>query len=294
MTTRHTLDAAGEQYIKRLTIDLRLRGLAQNTQNAYLRNVRFFLKFCGKDPGLLNENDVRAYLVYQMGNPALCNVSINQHNAAIRFFFAVTLNRTMNYLQMPMFKKPKTLPELLTREEVEKLIDECANVKHKAWFMLAHGSGLRVNEIAALRDCDIDSKSMRLFVFNGKGGKDRYTIISDECKCVLREYWSIHRPGRGTSWLFPGIANSPNHISGTAIEEAFRGQIRKLQITKKVSIHTLRHCFATFLLEDGANILQIKELLGHASLSSTQVYLHLANTTANVVSPADRRAVYEN
>jgi site-specific recombinase XerD len=293
MTTNQILDTTNERYVKRLEIDLQLRGLAPNTQDAYLRNVRVFLGFCGKDPAELDESDVRAYLVRQMGNPALCNASINQHNAAIRFFFAVTLNRTLNYLQMPMFKKPKTLPELLTREEAESLIDERANVKHKAWFMLAYGSGLRVSEIAALRVCDIESKSMRLFVYYGKGGKDRYTLLSRECLCVLREYWSIHKPGRGTAWLFPGIAQSPNHISSTAIEEAFKGQIRKLQITKKVSIHTLRHCFATFLLEDGASILQIKELLGHASLSSTQVYLHLANTTEGVTSPADRRTSYE-
>jgi site-specific recombinase XerD len=289
MTTQTILSAANEQYLRRLTIDLQLRGLAQNTQRSYLLNVRAFLNFCGKDATLLDETDVRAYLVQQMRSNTLCNASINLHNASIRFFFATTLNRTMNYLQMPRFKQRKTLPELLTREETERLIDECANLKHKSWFMLAYGSGLRISEIAALRVCDIDSKSMRIFVRDGKGGKDRYTLLSHECLCVLREYWSVQRPGKGTAWLFPGIAKSPNHVSPNSIGDAFIGEKKKLKITKSVSMHSLRHGFATHLLEDGAALLQIKELLGHASLSSTQVYLHLADTAAGVVSPADRR-----
>jgi site-specific recombinase XerD len=290
MSTHQILSAANEQYIKRLTIDLQLRGLSQNTQRLYLQHTRKFLGFCGKDADALDTSDVRAYLVQQMRNSKLCSASINQHNAAIRFFFAVTLNRTMNYLQMPMFKKCRTLPKMLSRDEIQRFIDECANLKHKSWFMLAYGSGLRISEVAALRVNDIDSKAMRVFVRGGKGGKDRYTLLSHECLCVLREYWSVCRPNRD-GWLFPGIANSPNHISETAIGQAFTEHKKLAGIAKQVSMHTLRHCFATHLLEDGATLLQIKELLGHVSLSSTQIYIHLANTTSEIVSPADRRTL---
>jgi site-specific recombinase XerD len=193
----------------------------------------------------------------------------------------------MNYLQLPRFKVRKKLPELLNREEINRLINECANVKHKSFLLLAYGSGLRVSEIAKLRVNDIDSKAMRIFVKNGKGGKDRYTLLSNECLCVLREYWTIYRPKHHDGWLFPGVRNI-THISSATIEDAFNNQLEKMRTAKNVSIHSLRHAFATHLLEDGTDIFRIKELLGHASLSSTTVYLHLANTSSGITSPADR------
>jgi len=214
-------------------------------------------------------------------------VTLNSYNAAIRLFFAATLNRTMNYLQLPRFKVKKKLPEILNRDELSRVINGCANVKHKSFFMLAYGSGLRVSEIAKLRVNDIDSKAMRIFVKNGKGGKDRYTILSHECLCVLREYWTVYKPKHPDGWLFPGMRNI-THIDDDSIRKAFDVQIEKSGILKDVSIHTLRHCFATHLLEDGVDLFRIKELLGHSSLNSTTVYLHLANTSSGVTSPADR------
>jgi site-specific recombinase XerD len=134
---------------------------------------------------------------------------------------------------------------------------------------------------------DIDSKSMRLFVKNGKGGKDRYTILSNECLCVLREYWTVYNPKHRDGWLFLGTSKQ-NHITRTGIADAFNKQVERIGITKEVSIHTLRHSFASHLLEDGVDLFRIKELLGHASMNSTTVYLHLANTSEGVISPADR------
>jgi len=212
-------------------------------------------------------------------------------NAAIRFFFAVTLNRTINYLQFPRFKKPKTLPEVPTREEAQQLIHNCPNLKHKAFFLLAYGGGLRVSEVASLRIKDIDSKSMRVFVRGGKGKKDRYTILSNECLCVLREYWSVYRPKHPDGWLFLDLRKR-KRITPAGVASAFEKWVGCFGSEKKLSFHSLRHAFATYLLEDGATIFQIKELLGHASLNSTAVYLHLANTTAGVVSPADRFVPY--
>jgi len=280
------------QILKRMSVDIQMRGLSEHTLASYMRYARKFLDHCGKPAEELGESDAREYLISLMREGRLDTSSINQYNAAIRFLFAVTLNRTVNYMQLPLFKKRKTLPELMSREETQRFIGECANVKHKAFFLLAYGGGLRVGEIAALRVKDIDSKSMRIFVKAGKGKKDRFTLLSNECLCTLREYWSIYRPKSTEGWLFPG-ADNRKHITTAGIEYAFDKWISRTGITKDVSTHTLRHEFATFLLEDGASIFQIKELLGHASLSSTTVYLHLANTTAGVVSPADRYVQYD-
>ena len=280
-----------KETLTRMSLDIRMRGLSESTHDSYVRYAGGFLEYCKKPEAELDEDDARRYLIHLMREGRLENASINLHNAAIRFLFAVTLNRTINYLQLPRFKKQRALPEILTREETQRLIGECANVKHKAFFQLAYGGGLRVGEIAALRVKDIDSKSMRIFVRAGKGGKDRYTILSNECLCTLREYWTIHRPEHPEGWLFLGVGGHGN-ITTAAIARAFDNRAARAGITKNVSMHSLRHGFATHLLEDGASIFQIKELLGHAGLNSTAVYLHLADTTAGVVSPADRFTPY--
>jgi site-specific recombinase XerD len=280
------------QVLKRMSVDIQMRGLSEHTLDSYVRYAGKFLDYCEKPAWELDESDAREYLIHLMREGKLENSSINQYNSAIRFLFAVTLNRTINYMQLPLFKKQKKLPELMTREETQKLIGECRNVKHKAFFLLAYGGGLRISEIAALRVKDIDSKSMRIFVKAGKGKKDRFTLLSNECLCTLREYWSIYRPKSPEGWLFPG-ADNRKHITTACVENAFDNWILRIGITKEVSTHTLRHEFATFLLEDGASIFQIKELLGHASLNSTVIYIRLANTTTGIVSPADRYVPYD-
>jgi site-specific recombinase XerD len=277
-----------QQLLRRMSEDMQMRGMAEGTQALYLRRAEKFLAYCGKSAHDLDERDARQYLLHLLREEKLSNGSVNTFNEAIRFLFAVTMNRTMNYLQMPRFKKRRTLPELLSREEAIGIIAGCVNLKHKCWLLLAYGSGLRVSEIAALRVRDIDSRTMRVFVQDGKGGKDRYTLLSSEALSTLRDYWREYHPARG-GWLFPGATDPSDHITSDAIGKAFIRYRRKQGIEKDVSIHSLRHAFATHLLEDGATILQIKELLGHASLNSTWVYLHLANITADLVSPADRR-----
>ena len=271
---------------------MQLRGMSEHTQRSYKQHVIRFLDFCGKSATELDEEDARKFLIHLLREGKVCNATINGYSAAIRFFFAVTLNRKMNYLQMPRFKKQKTLPVLLSRQEVQQLIMECRNLKHRAYFLVAYGGGLRVSEIASLKVKDIDSKAMRIFVRGGKGGKDRYTVLSNECLCALRDYWSAYRPKHKDGWLFLGQGKYM-HISDTGIARAFETWVKRLGIDKKVSMHSLRHAFATHLLEDGASIFQIKELLGHASLNSTTVYLHLANAAGDVVSPADRFALYD-
>lgn len=282
-----------EQILLRMKEDILLRGLSKNTLESYTTNARIFLEYCNRPTEQLNEHDIRNFLWYLINEKKSSPGTVNSYSAAIRFLFAVTFNRTLNYLQIPRQKKRKTFPEILTREEVFTIIESCKNIKHKAMLTVVYSSGLRVSEAAALKIQHIDSKNMRLFVDYGKGGKDRYTLLSEACLSVLRKYWKIYLPKHSEGWLFLGTYNV-SHITSDGIESAFNKAVKRTNITKNVSIHTLRHAFATHLLEDGATLLQIKELLGHSSIQSTTIYLHLANITSNVKSPLDNSPVYCN
>lgn len=266
--------------------DIRYRNLSNSTYKNYTRNIRNFFAFCRKPIEELDENDVRNFLRYLIDEKKYAPATVNQSSSAIRFFFAVSLNRPMNYLQIPLMKVPKTLPAVLTREEVSSLIHACTNSKHRALLLLAYGSGLRSGEIETLRVKDIDSKEMRIFIKGGKNKRDRYTLLSQTTLEALRTYWKDYRPNSPEGWLFPGFRNI-GHLTRAAIALAFDTCVKRTGITKEVSPHSLRHAFATHLLEDGVELIKIKELLGHYRISSTMVYLHLANTTKGIMSPAD-------
>jgi integrase/recombinase XerD len=279
-----------EQVLLQMKEDILLRGLSKNTLESYILNARIFLEYCNSPVEQLNEHDIRNFLYYLINEKKVMPQTVNTYSAAVRFLFAVTLNRTLNYLQIPRQKKRKTLPDVLSKEEVLSIIECCLNLKHKAMLTVVYSSGLRVSEAAALKIQHIDSKSMRLFVEDGKGGKDRYTLLSEICIDVLREYWQKYRPKHPEGWLFLGTYNV-NHITSAGIENAFNTAVKRANITKNVSIHSLRHAFATHLLEDGATLLQVKELLGHSSIQSTTIYLHLANLTSDIKSPLDKPPV---
>ncbi len=275
------------QVLLRMKEDIILRGLAKNTLDSYMTNARLFLEHCNRPVEQLNEHDIRNFQYYLINEKKLTPQSVNTYSAAIRFLFAVTLNRTLNYLQIPRQKKRRALPELLTRDEVSAIISNSSNLKHRAMLTTVYSSGLRVSEAAALKVQHIDSKNMRLFVEDGKGGKDHYALLSETCLNVLRQYWKKYQPEHPEGWLFLGTYNV-THITPRGIEFAFNRAVKRASITKNVSIHSLRHAFATHLLEDGATLLQVNELLGHSSIQSTTVYLHLANLTADIKSPLDR------
>jgi integrase/recombinase XerD len=183
-----------EQVLSRLREDILLRGLSKNTLESYTMNVRLFLMYCNRPVDELGAEDIRRFLQYLINEKKSSPTTVNTNSAAIRFLFAVTLNRTLNYLQIPRQKKRKALPEVLTREEISAIIAGCDNLKHKAMLMVTYGSGLRVSEAAALKIQHIDSKTMRVFVEYGKGGKDRFTMLSEACLPVLRDYWKAYRP----------------------------------------------------------------------------------------------------
>lgn len=278
-------------YLKQLHQDMEMRAFSWNTQRTYSMAVRNFLNFCDKPVSDLDERDVRNYTLHLMGSD-LSKSTINLYQASVRFFFGVTLNRHLNYLQMPRLKEDKSLPEILSREEMSALMSVCGNSKHKAMFALAYGSGLRVSEICALRVQDIDSACMRVFVHSGKGKKDRYTLLSQVGLELLRDYWCEYRPHHPDGYLFPGSKNV-GCVTESTVNAALKKWLAVANISKKVSIHSLRHSFATHLLEDGADLYTIKELMGHSSLSSTTLYLHLANVGGAVSSPLDRCGCHE-
>ena len=276
-----------EAVLARMQEDLVLRGLSVNTLDSYLRSARIFLAFTGQPVALLDTPHIRQFLTHLIREKHAAPATVNTYSAAIRFLFAVTLDRSLNYLQIPRQKSPKVLPTVFSRAEIAAVLDHCADVKHRALLPLIYGSGLRVSEAATMKVAAIDSAAGRVFVAAGKGHKDRYTVLSQTSLMVLRDYWRAYRPHHPDHWLFPRSARA-GHITTDGIQWIFARAVQRAQITPSVSIHTLRHCFATHLLEDGATLLQIKELLGPASIQSTTVYLHLAHLTAQVHSPLDR------
>jgi site-specific recombinase XerD len=272
--------------LAKLEQDMELRGFSENTKDLYHRVADHYVRHVGKPLEETGEDDVRGYLGYLRHTRGLANTSVNAYLAAIWFLYEVVCDRQLNRKQVPFMKRPRRLPEVLSRGEVAAIIGATENTKHKAQFMLAYSAGLRVSEIARLRAADIDSASMRILVRAGKGDKDRYTLLSKTCLDMLRRYWKGHRPAHPQGYLFLGM-RSLDHITPDAIENAFSRALVASGVRKNVSIHSMRHSFATHLLENGAGLADIKELLGHASLSSTTVYLHLANITDRVVSPLD-------
>lgn len=277
-----------KEALEKMWEDIRLRGLSESTYQNYTRDVRKFISFCNLPIESLDERDVRRFLNYLITEKKLAPRTINQHSSAIRFFFAVGLNRHMNYNQIPMLKIPKKLPNILTREEISALMHVCSNTKHKALLLLAYGSGLRSSEITTLLVTNIDSKEMRIFVKGGKNQRDHFTILSQTTLNALREYWRIFRPNSPDGFLFPGTKNV-GHMTRAGIAFAFETCVRKTSITKEVSVHSLRHAFGTHLYEDGVELIRIKELLGHYCIQSTTIYVHLANTaTKGIISPADK------
>jgi len=275
-----------KQALRKMKTDLQLRGLAPKTQKMYQKNVKIFFKYAGVTIKKLNENKARDFLSYLINERKLAAKTVNTYSAAIRFFFAVTLNRPMNYLQIPLMKTPKQLPVIADREEIAKLIDSCTNLKYKVMILLAYGSGLRISEISRLKTSDIRTNEIRIFVQGAKGQKDRYTLLPQNTLETLRLYWKKYRPNNSKNWIFPGNG-CLGHITTDGIRYAIETTVLKSSIMTHVTAHTLRHDFATHLLEDGVELVKIKELLGHSSIKTTVLYLHLANTTQNVKSPAD-------
>lgn len=275
-----------EQLLSRLTEDLTLRGLSPGTQEDYYMHTRLFLNWAKRPAETMTEEDIRAYLNYLITEKKLCVSTVNTYNAALRFFFAVTLNRNLNYRQIPRMRQTRRLPEILTQHEVARVLECASNLRNKAILMTIYGAGLRVSEVCNIQVRDIDSEAMRIFIRYGKNGKDRFTILSQLNLDILREYWKAYRPKHPDGWLFLNKDGS-DKVNYRTVQDAFNSAVKRAGIKKDVSTHTLRHCFATHLLEAGTDVCRIKQLLGHTHIQSTTFYLHLLNFDSKLKSPLD-------
>ena len=262
---------------------MELKDFAPKTQKSYLLGVKGLATFHQKSPDLLTQDEIDDYLLHlkNMGRSASTrNVVI----AGLKFFYKNVLEENTVALKFPSRKKPKILPEVLGKREVQRIISTSENIKHRCILMTAYSAGLRVSEISKLKINHIDSEQMVIRVEQGKGMKDRYTLLSKKLLEELRTYWKIYRP---KSWLFFGKdRNAPFSIA--AMQKIYQRAKKKAGVTKGRGIHTLRHCFATHLLEAGYDVRRIQILMGHRSLSTTTVYLHVSRAgLAKMQSPLD-------
>lgn len=264
--------------------DLQIRGFSSSTQQCYLGRMKEFVRYFMQPPDELTTADINRYQLYLAQERKVSWGVFNQSVAAVRFFYRITLQKDLEIERIPYQKTGRKLPIVLSQQEVKALLETPANIKHRAILMATYAGGLRVSEVVNLRVIDIDSQRMTLRIEQGKGRKDRYVMLSAKLLGVLRQYWKTVRP---SCWLFPGQIPG-RHLTRSAVGRIFYQARDRAGITKKVSVHSLRHSFATHLLESGVNIRKIQVLLGHNSLQSTQVYTNVANDYLdNTPSPLD-------
>jgi integrase/recombinase XerD len=269
---------------KRMLEDLRVRNYSPRTQTTYIDRVARFARHFGKPPDQLTTEDIRTYLVHLVETGHVSWSAFNQTVCALRFFYRVTLDRGDLVPDIPFPRGQKKLPTVLSGEEVKRLLGAVQNVKHRAVLTTIYAAGLRISEALALKVSDIDSRRMVITVRQGKGQKDRTLMLSPQLLTTLRAYAREVRP---REWLFPGRrADEPLHA--TAIQRACGQARRAAGIRKRASVHTLRHSFATHLLDAGTALPVIQRLLGHRSLRTTAIYLHVsARQVHNTRSPLD-------
>jgi site-specific recombinase XerD len=273
-----------EEILQKLTKDLELRGSSTETIKQYISKVRRYQNYYDKSADAMGETEIRDYLYYLAKEKQYLPATVNLCNHALRFLYAVTLNSELNYKQIPRMRVTRRIPQIYTKAEAYKIIDSARNLRDKSMFMLAYGSGLRVSEITNLKISDIESSHMRILIREGKGGRDRYVMLPQVTLETLREYWKAYRP---KDWLFEGKISGGKYNNAT-LHEGFKAALRKSGLTKDGSMHTLRHCFATHLYEDGHDLLVLKKLLGHVRISSTAWYTHLTDTDVlKLASPID-------
>jgi site-specific recombinase XerD len=265
--------------------DMILRNYAPGTIKGYVSRVACFARYHGRSPEHLGTEHVRDFLLHLIQHHGASGSHHNQTRCALRFLYRVTLGRNDISLGIPRAKQPRTLPVVLSADEVARFFAAIPNIKHRAILMTAYAAGLRVSEVARLRTTDIDSQRMVIRV-QGKGRRDRYVMLSPRLLKILRAYWKAVRPQGEV--LFPG-AFPDRPISPGSVQKACRRARQATNLGKHIVVHTLRHSFATHLLEAGTDLRTIQILLGHRCLSTTARYLHVATTSlASTLSPLDR------
>ena len=260
---------------RRMDDDMTVRGLAARTRETYLWAVSGLATFYRRSPDQISDDEIQAYLLHLIRERrrswSTCNIVVQ----ALRFLYHTTLQRDRMTFSVPSPRRPGTLPAILSRVEVERLIAHAHNAKHRTMLLTTYAAGLRLTEVLHLRVADIDSARMTIRVEQGKGGQDRYTVLSRRLLEALRVYWRGARP---TPWLFPS-AHRPQPMDPSALQRAYQTAKRRAGITKPGGIHALRHTFATHLLEAGVDIHTIQRLLGHGHISTTTRYFQLTRHT---------------
>jgi len=269
---------------RRMIDDMTIRNFGPKTHHDYIRSVRNLTVFLGRSPDTASNEDVRRFQL-RLSSDGISAVSMNNTVAGLRFFFRVTLGRTDIASHLLFVRRPHKLPVVLSPEEVSRFLAAAPGLKYKAAFSVAYGAGLRASEVTSLKPTDIDSKRMVIRVEQGKGRKDRYVMLSPQLLELLRDWWRVGQP---EGWLFPG-RDPVQPLTTRQLNRACHAAAQMAELEKPVSLHTLRHSFATHLLEQNIDIRVIQVLLGHAKLDTTALYTQVATKTiSQVLSPLDQ------
>jgi integrase/recombinase XerD len=280
-------DEAMSPLRRRMIEDMTIRKFAPKTQHDYVQRVKNFTAFLGRPPDTASFEDVRRYQLHLAASDVGV-ATLNQTVSTLRFFFRVTLKRHDIVEHTHFIHEPRKLPVVLSPEEVARLLDAAPGLKYKAALSAAYGAGLRATEVISLKVSDIDSKRMLIRVEQGKGRRDRYVMLSAHLLNLLRAWWKAARP---QGWLFPG-RDPAQPMTTRQLNRACHAAAHMAEITKRVSLHTLRHSFATHLLEQNIDVRVIQVLLGHAKLDTTALYTRVATKTiSEVTSPLEHIAL---
>ena len=264
---------------QRMLDALVLRGMALRTQESYIDAVSRLARHYGCSPDKLSAEQVREFLLYLLRDRQRSRSTVNQYGCAYRFLYGTVLGLDGDEFHIPLGIAPQRLPEILSREEIARLFAATTRLAPRTFLMVAYGTGLRLSELRHLRVADIDSHADRMCirVVQGKGGKDRYVPLADDILQLLRVWWhSVHPP----LWLFAGQGNGSQPINDATAQKWYQSARTRAGITKRGGIHTLRHCYATHLLEAGTDLYSLSQWLGHRHVSTTSRYLHLARPDA--------------
>ena len=262
-----------------MTEELQLRNYSHHTREVYLNCIKRLVAYFGKSPECITIKPIRQYLLYLFNEKEITPQHVNTNNAAIRFLYNNIYGKNWTNRDLPRAKRQNKLPVVLSKQEVSIFLNATHNIKYRTIFSISYATGMRLSELAKLQITDIDSKRMLIHVRQGKGRKDRMVPLSETLLKLLRKYWIATKP---KYWMFPG-QDPETHLCSTAILKMCRKSRKIAGFTKKVTVHTFRHSFATHLLEDGTDLRTIQLILGHRSLGTTARYLHIANDKINSI-----------
>lgn len=278
-------DPENDRIINALEEQLKLKGYSFKTRKLYKGHINRFSSYINKNISDVEAQEIRKYILFLLDEGQVSHTYANQAISALKFMFNDVLSKNTIIESLPRPKKEKKLPNVLSFQEVTKILSALKNEKHRTILFLIYSAGLRVGEVVKLTSQDIDSQRMLIHIVQGKGRKDRYTVLSEIALLQLRKYYKLYKPEK---WLFPG-QNSKEYITVRTVERIFENACLAAKITKKVSVHSLRHSFATHLLEGGVDLRYIQELLGHESSKTTEIYTHVTDKSiAKIQSPLDR------